>query len=243
MILRRIAAALALAVLLSSALVAAAVAYPQPLFGYGTEQGRLALYSDRPFDLDKAKVLLAEVDRRLKLSPLDTHNGVRRIFVTNSAWRARLFFLWNYGVGGVNYYPFTRNVFIRRSDIDRDRVFGRAGPVQPPRTFTYFAAHEIAHSLTGEAIGPLAYHRLPVWIREGLADYIGLAAPPDFDSLLARWRAGDPALDPQRSGLYLRYRLLTTYYLERLGWSVDRLLHAPVAQAEAEAHVLSLPRR
>lgn len=40
--------------------------------------------------------------------------------------------------------------------------------VEPPRTLAHYGAHEIAHSLTGEATGPLRYHRLPVWGREGL---------------------------------------------------------------------------
>jgi len=75
-------------------------------------------------------------------------------------WRRRLVFLWNYGAGGVNYYPL-RNVFIRHSDVDGDRVVSNAGPVPPPRTLAYFAAHEVGHSLIGERVGALANHRLP----------------------------------------------------------------------------------
>jgi hypothetical protein len=71
----------------------------------------------------------------------------------------------------VNYHPFTRNVFVRQSAIDADRVLRADGqPIPPPRTLGYFAAHEIGHSLIGERVGAVANWRLPKWIRGGLAD-------------------------------------------------------------------------
>src|SRR5690349_20903032 len=228
-----------LAVLAPVAISVTALVHPQPAFAYHVQSGRLSLFSDKPFDTEKSKRLLAEVDRRLRLTSLDHGDGEHRIFVANSYWRARLVFLWNFGAGGVNYYPLTRNVFIRESDIDNNRVMGRAGPVPPPRTFAYYAAHEIAHSLTGEAAGPLSYHSLPAWIREGLADYIGLAQPVDFENLIERLRADDPELDPKRSGLYLRYRLLVSYFIDHEHWSLERLLASPMPQPEAEARMLA----
>src|SRR4030081_307977 len=115
--------------------------------------------------MERQKRLLAEVDRRLRLASLDHGNGEHRIFVANSYWHARLVFLWDFGTGGVNYYPLTRNVFIRESDIDSDRVLRTAGPVPPPRTLAYYAAHEIAHSLAGEAVATPAYHSSPARTR------------------------------------------------------------------------------
>ena len=110
-------------------------------------------------------------------------------------------FLWNYGAAGVNYYPL-HNVFIRHSDVDGDRVFGSAGPVPPPRTLAYYAAHEIGHSLIGERIGVLANHRLPRWIREGLADYIGFGGQVDIDALTRALIADEREMNPQLTGLY-----------------------------------------
>jgi hypothetical protein len=237
--LRHIATAVFLAVLAPVAIGMTAVAHPQPAFAYHVQSGRLSLFSDIPFDVEKSKVLLAEVDRRLRLASLDHGDGEHRIFVANSYWHARLVFLWNFGAGGVNYYPLTRNVFIRESDIDSNRVLRTAGPVPPPRTFAYYATHEIAHSLAGEAAGPLAYHSLPAWIREGVADYIGLAQPVDFENLIERLRADDPELDPKRSGLYLRYRLLVSYFIDHEHWSLEQLLASPMPQPEAEARMLA----
>jgi hypothetical protein len=237
---RHVVTAVFLAALAPVAAVVAALVHPQPAFAYHVQSGRLSLFSDKPFDIEKSKRLLADVDRRLRLTSLDHGDGEHRIFVANSPWWARLVFLWNSGAGGVNYYPLTRNVFIRESDIDNNRVLRAAGPVPPPRTLAYYAAHEIAHSLAGEAVGPLAYHSLPAWIREGVADYIGLAETVDFEDLIERLRTGDPELDPKRSGLYLRYRLLVAFFLDHEHWSLEQLLASPMPQPEAEARMLAI---
>jgi hypothetical protein len=132
-ILRRTAQALAAAILLVSASAAAVLAYPQPLFAYHVEQGGLQLWSDRPFDPEHGRAVLADVERRIARSPFTLGDNTLRIFVANAEWRRRLVFLWNAGAAGVNYYPL-HNVFIRSSDVDSDRVLRPAGPVPPPRT-------------------------------------------------------------------------------------------------------------
>jgi hypothetical protein len=214
--------------------------YPQPLFAHSVVvDGRLELWSDQPFDADAGRRVLADIDNRISRSPLDKHDGVHRVFIVNARWRARLLFLWSYGAGGLNYYPLTRNVFIRRSDIEAGRVLRWSGElVEAPRTLAYYGAHEIAHSLTGEAVGPLRYHRLPAWVREGLADCIALPDQRDLETLQARLAAGDPALDPRKSGLYTRYRLLVMLALEKHDWTLERLLKTPPSKQEAEKQLL-----
>jgi hypothetical protein len=235
----RTAAALVGAVALCAVAASSVLAYPQPLFPYHVAQGRLQLFSDRSFDAVHGRRVLADVERRIATSPLDGRNGVHRIFVAQTQWRRRLVFLWAYGAGGVNYYPLTRNVFIRQSDIDADRVFRSDGePVPPPRTLAYYGAHEIGHSLIGERIGAAANRQLPKWIREGVADYIGFGGEVDIDALARALLAGEHELDPVRSGFYARYRLLVAWLLEREGWSIDRLLASRMTQADAEARLL-----
>jgi hypothetical protein len=146
-----------------------------------------------------------------------------------------------YGAGGVNFYPITRNVFLRNSDIDADTLYGRSGrPSEKPRSFTYYATHEIGHTLTAERLGILHLwnFRLPVWIREGTADYIGLGGDVDVGTLYARYRAHDPFFAPG-SGHYDLYRLLTAYFLKRKNWSTDRLLlsNMPLEEAERQMNV------
>ncbi len=237
LVLRRLAIGLAATFFLATAAGAAIIAYPEPLHAYHAEHGRLRLHSDRPFDADRGRALLAEVERRLAAAPpeLRDPDSIYRVIVSNSEWRRRLTFLWSYGAGGVNYYPLGGAVFIRQADIAGGFVQRSDGtPVPAPRTLAYYAAHEIGHSLIGKRFGALANWRLPVWIREGLADYVGFGGEVDIDATIARLRAGDRELDPQASGHYARYRLLVAYLLEREGWSVDRLLRSNLSQEEAE---------
>jgi hypothetical protein len=232
-----IARALAITVLCALALggtALAALAYPQPLFAYRVEQGRLRLYSDRPFDPQRADHLLADVEQRLARSPFNDDN-VHRIFIANSEWRRRLLFLWNAGAAGVNYFPLTRNVFIRRADVDDDRVMTTLGePKAPPRTLAYYATHEIAHTLIKEQLSLLQQGKLPLWINEGIADDTGFGDQADIDGLIRGWQNGDPDLDPKRSGYYDRYRLLVVYFLKRKGCTAAQLVASNMPQAEAE---------
>ncbi len=218
------------------------LAHPEPLYAYHAEAGRLRLYSDRPFDVGKGRAILADVERRLDTAPplIRDSNSVYRVFVTNAEWRRRLTFLWNYGVGGVNYYPIGGSVFLRQGEIDEDRLRKTNGArVEPPRTLAYFAAHEIGHSLIGRRTGALANWRLPAWVREGLADYVAFGGSVDIPGLTKRLRADDPDLDPKRSGLYARYTVLVAYFLEREHWTVDQLLATKLSRADAERRLLA----
>lgn len=221
-------AALALMVMLAA---------PETAFAYHVSAGRLSLYADTPFDPASGRAVLAEVERRLRTSPID--DGARhKVFITNTHWRRTLAFNVSGGAAGINYYPLTRNVFIRKADIAHDRVFGASGrAAAPPRTLAYYAAHEITHSLTGERRGPqrLWNRSLPQWVREGYADYVGFGGEVDAPELYRRYRAGDPVFDFPRSGQYARFRLLAAYFLKTRGWSVDRLLDTRLSQAQAEA--------
>ena len=216
-------------------MVGAALAYPGPFFAYHVERGRLALNSDQPVDPAKARVLLAAIDARLKTSPLDGGEP-NASFVANAPGRQRLFLNVAYGAGGVNFYPWTRNVFLRTADIDNNQLIGRSGkPTAAPRTFVYYAAHEIGHSLTGKRLGAakLWNWQLPQWVREGYADYVGLGGDVDVDALYARYRKHDPQMDWVRSGQYTTFRMLTAYFLKREHWTVDQLLDCGLTQDDA----------
>lgn len=231
----RLALAAVAALLLTAGAAMAALVLPQPLFPHRVDEGRLTLLSDAPLDEARCRAMLRDVDARLRRSSLDTGEGRHRVVLAAAPWRQRVAFLWSHGAGGVNYYPLTRNVFLIAADEACERLISPSGtPVPPPRTLAYFAAHEIAHSLTGERVGPMAYGRMPVWIREGIADYVALPGQGDLDALVAAYRAGARELDPRRSGLYARYRLLVTLLLEAEGWSLERLLASRMEQHEAE---------
>jgi hypothetical protein len=81
-------------VLRAGAVVVALLAYPEPLYRYHAEYGRLHLYSDTPFDASRGRAALEEVERRVSLapSPLADPHSTYRIFVSREPWRRRVTF-------------------------------------------------------------------------------------------------------------------------------------------------------
>ena len=218
--------------------VTALLAAPQPLYPHHVQRGAFELWSDERVDQSSGERFLADVENRLAHSIFGAAEGTRRIIIANTDWRARLSFLWTYGAGGVNHYPFTRNAFLRHSDVAADRLFGPAGrPAEPPRTLGYYAAHELAHGLTSERAGAVAYGLMPRWLREGLADYAALGAgrAKEMAGALA---PDDPRLSPERSGHYLRFHLLVACAHENAGLPLDQLLAMRLTEAEAASRWL-----
>lgn len=235
--LRRIAFGLLCLATIAVAGVVGVLAWPQTLHAHSASHGRLSLHSDAPFDTEAGISLLADVERRIAAAPVELRAAdvTWHIVISNTEWRRRLTFLDKYGAGGVNYHLLPRTAFLRPADILRNRLIGNDGrDVQPPRTLAYFAAHEIAHGMVTARIGALARLRLPVWIEEGLADYVAFAGEMDLDQLARGFREGRPELDPAATGLYGRYHLLVAHFLDTENWNVDDLLTSAMPQEDAE---------
>ena len=219
------------AVRLIAGLVAAYVAvlcFPQPFFVHSVSANGLTLYSDRPLPDAAARDLLHRSSEKLAQSPLFREHPGGRAFLCNSRWRQRLFFNRDYGVAGVSPYPLTTNVFLRDASVTDNRLISPRGiPVPGSRTLDYFVAHELTHQLTGRVLGPLGFYRLPKWVREGYADYVGKGSAFDYAAARRALLDGAPEMDWQHSGLYLRFHLQVAHLLDHRHWTVDRLLHGP----------------
>jgi hypothetical protein len=230
-ILLKIGAALAAVV----ALILLLLSVPQPFFQTSVSAKNLSLYSDQPFAPAAGQKVLELVEAKLATSPLYSAEQKHLVFICNERWRQRVFFTYVYGVAGVNYYPFTTNVFLRDSIIAENCLIGPGGNRVPgERTLDYFIAHEIAHTLTGQGVGGLAYHRLPQWKREGYADYVGKGAAFNYEEAKRAFLAGDRRMDWAKSGLYWRFNLLVAHLLDKQHWSVQRLLDEPIEQQTVE---------
>ncbi len=217
------------------ALIWLLLSLPQPFFHTSVSAKNLTLYSDQSFTPASGQQVLELVEAKLTKSPLYSAGQKHLIFICNARWRQHLFFTYQYGVGGVNYYPITTNVFLRDSIIEENCLIGPSGNrVTGERTLDYFIAHEIAHSLTGQAVGGVAYHQLPQWKREGYADYVGKGAAFNYDEARRAFLAGDPKMDWAKSGLYWRFNLLVAHLLEKKQWSVQRVLADPIEQQAVE---------
>jgi hypothetical protein len=62
----------------------------------------------------------------------------------------------------------------------------------------------------------------------------------DFQANQTKFSQGDPELDPQKSGLYLRYHLLVAYWLDIIHRSAAALFKEKPPQAEVEAEIRTL---
>ncbi len=218
------------------------ICFPQPLFAYSHTWNNLTLYCDDPIP-PQADQVLQDAQRRLGRSPFYANKPHENIFLCNHIWRYRLLFAANENAKGFAYLFAPWNVFLGKADISENVLFRKDGrtPSGPARPLSYFLAHEITHNLTNRFLGPWAQWRLPVWKREGYADYIGKGGDFDFKKNLALFKKGDPLLDPHASGLYLRYQLLVAYLLEKKGLTAPQLLTGSFDQAALEKEIRSLP--
>lgn len=223
-----------------SALLAVAAVYmlllaaPDPLFAYHASYQNITVYSDQPIPREITPVL-EDAESRLAKSPLNDPALRHRIFICSTQARFAFFANYNYRVGGINYALLNRNIFLRPANIKDNRLIGYSGREVPgERTLAYFMAHEIGHSLEENYLGRVGYARLATWKQEGYADVIGKGGDFDFDKNLAAFRANAPELDPQRSGLYLRYQLLFEHAMRARHLTPRALLDRPIEESALE---------
>jgi hypothetical protein len=225
-LLRRLRLPVALLVFTSACYVGL-LAHPQPLFAYTLARGNITIHARRPLPVEAGPILddaLARVRRSPLYDPARAHDVyfcpslACYAFFATGKWRSR----------GVTLDFLNGNIFIGPASIERGEVYGPSGRAAGvDRPLAYFLAHEITHHMTSATLGRLAYARLPVWVREGYADYVGRAAAVDLGGDALRVRRGERELDPHRSGLYLRYRLEVAWLLDHEHADVLGLLHAP----------------
>ena len=232
LVLYAVAGALAVALAFGGLIV-----WPTPLFAFSLAAGRIVVSSDRPIPTAGAERVLRDCERLLERSPLVAEGPQYLLYVANEDWHHRLYFLPSPQAGGISYYyGIGGHSFLSGADFDAGRLVKWGYVTPPPRTLAYFCAHELTHVVTGEHIGLIAFIRLPEWVREGLADYVAIENRQSFEQL--RDALGDRPVDiamMQAYGSYPRYRLLITYFLEKKGWSVDRLLQTRLSTDEALA--------
>jgi len=210
-------------------------AWPAPLFAYAVGSGKIVVVSDRPIPPAGAERFLQDCERLLERSPLKAESRQYRVYVTNENWRHRLFFLLNPAAGGsAYYYGFAANAFLSGANFETGRLVKWDYVATPPRTLTYFCAHELTHLVEGEHFGVHARLYVPTWVWEGFADYVGIENRQSFEEL--RDALGDRPFDlpmMQAYGTYAKYRLLVTYFLEKKGWSVEQLFATKLSTDDA----------
>ncbi len=202
--------------------------HPQIVFAHATRAGNVALHSRCELPA-RASEIAEEARTRVSRSPFYVPEDEYDVFLCDSRALFGLFAREEYKVGGITDAYVSRNVFLRPAHVERDRLVGYSG-VEPAgeRTLTYFVSHEITHVMVARRLGRIGFARLERWQREGYADYVAKAGRFDFDAALRDFKKGAAALDPARSGLYLRYHLLVAELVEHRGMSPQALLAGPI---------------
>lgn len=214
---------------------AALLVHPDPLFAHTLEHGALRAHADEPLP-DAMEGTLARAEAHLRTSPLFDAARAHDLYFCQTGWRWSLFSHWNQGAAAFALAPLSRVVFFRRASLATNEMIGPSGRVvRGERTLDYYVAHEVAHTLTADHLG-WAYHALPVWVREGYADYVARADTFDYDAVRAQLIDGVHETDPA-SGHYLRYVLLVAHELDVAHVALDELLRSPRPMAEVEADV------
>ena len=216
----------------------ALVVHPQPLFAYSLQRGNIVLHARAPLP-PEATAMLDDALTRVSRSPLYDAARTHHVFLCDTTGLYHLFSR-GHESGGVTHTWATGNVFIRPADVRRGRVFDRFGAEKGgERTLAYFVAHEVTHAMTADHFGRWRTSRLSPFQNEGYADYVAYARPVDLARGRADLEAATLQMDPGRSGLYDRYRLLVGYLLQHRGLSVDQLLARRMDRADVERELVA----
>ncbi|MGH6911427.1 MAG: hypothetical protein ACREE0_17230, partial [Phenylobacterium sp.] len=166
-----------------------------------------------------------------------------RIFICNDQWRLALYSERFSGrMAGAADTAFTRNVYMRRADIPRNRLIPPGGwdaAKMADRPLSYYLAHELTHVMESRAFGRGTSLRYPGWLNEGYADYVGKAGQFDMADNARALRAGAFAMDPKASGLYRRHHLEVAYLLDRQGLTIRQLYADPPDEPALGARIMA----
>lgn len=213
------------------------ICYPKWFFRNSICYRNIHVYSASQMP-SSAGDLLRQVQSRVAASQIYNGNSEQHIFVCGSAAQFAFFANFSFRSSGLTYVYFTRNIFLRPSEIAQNLLVNYSGrKVTGDRTLVYYMAHELVHSLTVSYIGPWRYHGLPTWLREGYADYIG-KGQDSFADIQAKFEN----CSYQTNRDYLRYELMTAYLLDIRGVAIRDLLGANYAanRSIAQSYIESL---
>jgi hypothetical protein len=220
------------ALLLLAVLYFATLLHPQMFFPGAYAGASIHVRSDELIAEGAAEVIVL-AESRIRRSPLFDPARTYPVYVCNTRWR------WNYfsGFDGRSrgfQTPLGRASFIRAARWAENGLAGPDGR-NGPRSLDVYIAHEVTHMMLADHFGLIAERRLPVWLREGYAEYVARRDSFDYEATRARFLAGDETLGS--GDRYWKYLLLVTQLLDREGLDARDVLSAPPDADEVEARV------
>lgn len=213
------------------------VTYPMFLFGWKAQSGNLVLYSDRPFKKTDGVRVIETIRSNLQRSPLYSEEKNYRIFLCNLKLRRALFFFPNYAARGL-YYPCTCNVFLCGGVVEKDALLLPNGTVvRNGLPLSYYATHEITHSLSNHTIGVWKYMFIPEWVREGYVDYVARGSLLNQEGMIEAFLEDAPEMNFPAKAPYMRFNILVGYCLETLEMNEKELLCSRIPRKEMETKI------
>lgn len=222
--------------------VSAAVAYvlllsfPQVLFAHQMSYRNLTVYSREPFDKNIYAVL-DRVESQVTASELNSQHVRPKIFLTGSYsfYKSISLFIGGNSFGkGFPLLP-TSNIFINRSDVSQDLVLRRAAE-NDRRSLSGVIAHEVTHLLIRKKVGYWRNIRMPVWKKEGYAEYVAGGSTLPYETGVKMWKANPKDGTGYQ---YFKYYMLVRHLLEKDKLSVDELFNREIDVQVLEERVLN----
>ena len=163
--------------------------------------------------------------------PTDTYD----VYLCDTPALFAFFTLWHRNAGGFTDVYFSRNVWLRPSHVERDRLVGPSGSeAAGDRTLTYFVAHEITHVMESRRLGRLGYYRPRGGSKRDTPTTSARVARSTSRLSSASSRPASRRSISRRSGLYLRYHLLVAELIDHQGMTPDALLSHAIDAAPIE---------
>jgi hypothetical protein len=212
--------------------------YPQPFFSHHFQKRNITVYTGvlPPPGFD---TVLDQVQQLLTRSDLNDTSLQHKVFICPNLWTFGFLTRGKTNLAGLCDDRLSRNIFIRPSDLARQRIISPPdwAFAQDDRPLSYFMAHEITHSLESHYAGRWNL-KVPVWLWEGYAEYIGVGAV-DFNHYLDLYKAGSPTMDPDK-GSYARYLLYVLYLIEYKHLGIKFLILHPPSRQSIEKGIQTL---
>jgi hypothetical protein len=231
-LLRRWLSRSALALLVLLGLYFTTLMRPQLFFSWARDGVAIRVHSDETIP-DAALGVISLAESRIRGSTLFVATRSYPVYVCNARWH------WNY-FSGFNarsrgfQTALGRAAFIRPARWESNQLAGPDGR-DGPRSLDRYIAHELTHMMVADHIGIIAARRLPVWLREGYAEYVARRDSFDYAATRAQLLAGDEEFATRDR--YWKYLLLVTHLLDREGMDLRVLLNAPPDALEVETRI------
>ncbi len=187
--------------------------FPEPFFSQKITVDNISVYSDETLPETETIQIIKTAAKKLQKSALYKPETKQRMFIANNPLRWAYFSNINNKAGGLNYICFNHSIFLRKSDVKNNRLYGPSGKKVPgTRTLDYFMTHEMTHTFEFQS---MPWYRYPIntnWLLEGYCEYIAHGSE-NYQTSLDHYLNGSKD-ENKGAKYYSKIRTMVAYLLE-----------------------------